>query len=228
MRYFRLIGAALAAVFVLGAAMAVSASALPEILPTTITTFTGKKAGSAEAKLVKANGETVECKEAKGENGTVESNRHLGLFHISFTGCKAFGFVGCTGLGESPGVILSLGSWHVVFDTLKASLSEAGVAVLFLPGEVHFSCSTELVTVAAGGMVLCLILNPTALTKVFEFHCNKASGANRPEETKYYNEAGTLVPITPLSSKKNEGTAEESTEVALGTIEYPEAALLMI
>jgi hypothetical protein len=228
MRHLRLIMAALAALFALSALMAVTAFALPTILGE-VSTFTGKKAtGSGEALLVKANGEEVNCKEAKGSEGTLEANHHLGLFHIAFEKCTtASGLVTCTGLADNSGVILSLGSWHLVYDSLAVSLVNDPVAILFLVGTVHFECAGQLVVVPLGGMVLCLILNPTALTKVFEFHCNKASGANRPEETKYYNEGGTLVAISALLSAKNEGTFEESTEVALGTIEYPLPALIM-
>jgi hypothetical protein len=226
MRFIKLSVAALVAVFALGAVIAASAFALPTILPTTANSFTGKKAGSGEAILEKANGEKVECSKATGNNGTVESNRHLGLFHISFEGCKAFGFIGCTGLGDNSGIILTLGSWHLVYDTLGSSLSSAGVAILFLVGEVHFSCSIELVIVPLGGMVLCLILNPTALTKVFEFHCTKGRNAGEAGETTYYNEAGTLTNIVALTSNKNERGAENSNEQALGFIEFSEAVLL--
>ena len=96
---------------------------------------------------------------------------------------------------------------------------------------VHFVCKTIigeiLNTVFLGGMVLCLIANPTALTKVFEFQC-KEGAADHPLLSKYYNEAGTLVGISPLESSENEGTEAEGALIGNATLEYKEAALLML
>lgn len=225
MRYFKLFGLVLATVCAVGTLTATSAFALPTLLPESVTAFTGK-GGATE--LVKANGTSIKCTSLIGE-GTVEANRHLGEFHLHLGKCTtAAGLFTCTGLGEESGVRLFLVLYHFGFVTLKASLGEAGVAVLLLFNKSeHFECMGKLFIVPLGGMALCLILNPTALTKTFEFHCNKAEG-NRPEETKYYNEEGTLVGISALLLSENEGTAEEATQVGLGTLEYSEAVLLMI
>jgi hypothetical protein len=228
MRYLRLFGVALVALVALGSVMAVSASALPTLLPNTITTFTGKSSGKTKLER-QGSLAAVECNSAKGE-GTVEANGHLGLYHITFEKCTAGGGE-CTGLGDTTGNILSLGSYHLVFDTLKTTLAEAGVAILFLVDNVHFVCKTIigeiLNTVFLGGMVLCLVVNPTALTKRFEFSC-KEGAADHPLESKYYNEAGTLVSISPLESSENEGTEAEGAQVGNATTEYTEAALLML
>jgi hypothetical protein len=227
MRHLRLIMAALTALFALSALMAVTAFALPTILPETVTTFTGKKAaGSAGLELLKLGGGVFSCTAVNGEPGTIEANHHLGLFHLAAEGCKVEGLFNCTGLADNSGVLLTQGSWHLVYDSLAVSLVNDPVAILFLLGEVHFECVGKLLIIPLGGMILCLILNPTALTKVFEFHCNKNTGP-RPEETKYYNEGGTLVGISPLLTAENEKTATEAVEVWLGTIEYPAAVLIM-
>jgi hypothetical protein len=229
MRYLRLFGVALVALCALGSVIAVSASALPTILPTTITAFTGKSSG--KTKLERQGGlAAVECEKAKGE-GTVEANGHLGLYHITFETCTAAGGQ-CTGLGDTAGNILSLGSYHLVFDTLKATLAEAGVAILFLVDNVHFICKVPILgeilqEVFLGGMVLCLVANPTALTKVFEFQC-KEGASDHPLLSKYYNEAGTLVKISPLMSSEGEGTEAEGAQIGNATTEYVEAALLML
>jgi hypothetical protein len=228
MKHLRLFGVALVALVALGAVMAVSASALPTILPTTITEYTGKSIG--ETKLSRQGGlAEVSCTKATGK-GTVEANGHLGLFAITFEKCKAAGGP-CTGLGSAAEDIVSEGSYHLVFDTLGATLGAAGVALLFLPGAVHFICTVPIIgevldVVNAGGMVLCLIANPTALTKVFEFVCKGKGG--KPEGTKYYNEGGTLVSIVPLKSSEMEGTASEGAQSGTATTEYSEAALLML
>jgi hypothetical protein len=229
MRYLRLFGVALVALCALGSVIAASASALPTLLPATIPSFTGKSVGKTELQRQGALA-AVSCSSAKGE-GTVEANGHLGLYHITFEKCTAGGGP-CTGLGDAAETILSLGSYHLVFDTLKATLAEAGVAILFLVDNVHFVCTTIigeiLNTVFLGGMVLCLIVNPTALTKVFEFQCKQGSSSGHPGETKYYNEAGTLVSISPLKSSENEGTQAEAAQIGNATTEYTEAALLML
>jgi hypothetical protein len=228
MHHLRLIGAALTTIFVLGTVMAVSALALPTLLPETITSFTGKKAGSSEIEELKANGETIDCTEDVSSNDTVEANHHLGLYHEHLSGCTAASkLLTCTGLGESSGVILELGSWHLVYDSLAPNLSNDPVAFLFLVDTIHFECGGRLFIIPLGGMQLCLILNPTALTRVFEMHCNKAASANRPEETKYYNEAGALVGIGALTESENEGTAEGDALVGLYTLTLPAAALIM-
>jgi hypothetical protein len=224
MRHLRLSGLLLFAAGAIAAILATTAHALPTILPETITTGTGKSIGETE--LVKANGGSIRCKSGRGFEGTVESNHHLGMFHLALEGCTAEGLFTCTGLGDNSGVVLKLGSWHLVYDTLGASLAQDGVAILSLISTVHFECVGKLFI--ENGMGLCLVLNPTALTKVFEFHCNKAVGAVRPEITKYYNEAGTLVSIRQEEVAENEGTAVDGVIVGLGTVESPEAALIMV
>jgi len=232
MRYLRLFGVALVAACAVCSMMAAAAFALPTILPNTITGWTGASIGETE--LVKANGEPVKCTKAELK-GTVEANGHLGLYTSIFSGCvgESGGLkVKCTGESgpgtDSEGIILSAGSWHLVYDTLSTSLTADGLAILFLTGKVNFKCTSLVkIEVPLGGMVLCLVLNPTALTKIFETHCNKATGLNRPLETKYYNEGGTLVSIVALLSNKNGGAFEESTQLGLGTLVYPEVALLM-
>lgn len=199
----------------------------PKILPEQEHPWTGKLVSSA-AVLEKHNGEGVSCKAATLE-GTGDPGAPTGQFHTHLKECKGPVSSTCTGLGEESGVILSLGSWHLVYDTLKSSLSEAGVAALLSLAEVHFSCKVlsveELVTVPSGGMALCLVANPTA-TRTFEFKCQE-NGKKEPEETKYYNSSGTLVSINRLKAALNEGTAEEAIEVFSGTASLPQNVELM-
>ena len=233
MRYFKLFGLALVAVCAVGVMLASSAFALPTLLignSEEASTWTGENVGNTE---LQSNGAPakVQCEKAVGE-GTVEAKKALGVFHIHFSKChdsvlkKA-----CTGTGDEAGVILTLGTWHLVYDTLKAGLTGSGVAILFLTGKVNFECTGNgaKIEVKEGGMVLCLILNPEALTKIFEFHCKLRSGSTfGPEETKYDNEAGTMISITPLESNLNGGAFTESVQVWLGTTIYPEDTLIMI
>jgi hypothetical protein len=227
MRYWKLFVVALVAVCALGASMAVAASALPTLLPETVTSGTGKNIGSTHLKVVGAGSlETVTCTAATGES-TVESNHHLGLFHIHFKTCSAGGgLLTCTGLGEETGVILALGSYHLVYDTLSVNLAADGVAILYLVDNTHFECGGKLVIVKLGGMVLCLISHPAALTKVSAFNCEERKTGG-PAETKYYNEAGTLTSIAPLLTSEAEGAGKESIQVGEGTNEYTVEVLIM-
>jgi hypothetical protein len=229
MKFVKLFGAALVAACAIVAVVAASAFALPTILPEGAQNWTG--AATSRTKLARQGGlAAVECGRAKGE-GNTQAGKPLGEYHITFEECAAAGGA-CTGLSDRAGTILALGEWHLVFDTLKAQLSEAGVAILFLVNEVHLECNIPLLgkqleTVFSGGMVLCLVENPTALTKTFEFKC-KEKGTNKPELTKYYNNAGALVNITALKSSENEGTQAEAVQVGNWTVTYENAVLLML
>jgi hypothetical protein len=231
MRYWKLVGATIIVLCALGVAMTVSAlGALPLVLPETAKTFTGKSVGTFE--LAKKSGNKIECDSLKAIEGTIEQPKPLGLFHFVIENCTTtvLGQSGeCTGLGDEKGTILSLGSYHLVYD----SLTPLGVAILFLLGAIHLSCTvlgvTALTLMPLGGMVLCLILSPEVLASVYEFHCNQtASGSGVAQESKYYNEGGTLVSISTLLAAENEKTPEQLAEILLATIEYPVDVLLMI
>jgi hypothetical protein len=218
MRHFRLIGLALVAVFASAVALSASASAaLPEILPISTSERTWKGKSVGETKLQKLGGSfEVTCSSATAE-GTEEAGKPLGLFHIDFSGCKAGGISTCTGLGEASGVILALGTWHLVFDTLTPTL---GTATLFLIEPlVHFTCSITNTLVLVLGSVLCLDLSPLTSGVTHEFHCKNNGTVGDPEETEYFNNAGTKVKAELLSNE-NEGTETMSAQIGLGTVTY--------
>jgi hypothetical protein len=229
MKHLGLLGATLIATCAASALLASTALALPSLLIGTVgegaSTWTGENVGQLVAE--KKNGKTITCTSGTGE-GTVEASKPLGQFHVHATGCAGSGFT-CTGEGENSGVILSLGSWHLVYDTLKAGLTGSGVAILSLLSAGKATCGGIVkIEVKAGGMALCLVLNPEALTKRFEGHCNLRSGSFGPEETKYDNAAGTWVAITPVESNENGGAFEETVGVGLATVVLPEDTLIMI
>jgi hypothetical protein len=229
MRHLRLLSVFVVACAV-GALMASSAFALPSLLIGATgegaSSYTGKSIGETE--LLKKNGKNTKCTGATGE-GTVEAQKPLGAFHITFTGCTGSGFT-CTGEGDNSGAILSLGSWHLVYDTLKSGLTGSGVAILFLVGQTKFTCGGLVkVEVKSGGNVLCLIANPELLTKIFTFNCKKrAAEPFGPEETKYDNETGTWVATAELESNENGGAFEPSVQIGTGTDEFKEDTLIMI
>lgn len=214
MKRFRMLGLALMAVFALGAVLSASAFALPELLPQKAgTAFTGASVAGSEPELV--GPATVECKAATATG--VQTNDTSGTFHISFTGCKALGFA-CKGseASDGSGVILTLGSFDYVYDTLTPTL---GVAVLFLPTETSFEC-TALAKIKVKGEVLCLILEPTVSKTEHQFHC-LAEGKKQLEKT-WWNDAGTAQ-TAELTSSLNGGAFSESSEIALAVVTFPAA-----
>jgi hypothetical protein len=228
MRYLGLFCAVLC-VCAVGAVMASSAFALPTLLIGPEEggfTWTGKEIGKVETEI-KSGGQII-CQSATAE-GTVEAKKPLGAYHSDGRDCTLSGNL-CTGTGDEMGTILGLGSWHLVYDTLVAGLAGSGVAVLSLGSAVKFECDGSLfkIEVKAGGMTLCLVLNPTALTKTFELHCNRRAGGFGPEETKYDNASGTWVSITPTEASVNGSAFEETIGVGLATIGLPQDTLIMI
>jgi hypothetical protein len=206
MQRFRILGVALMAVFALSAVMSATASAEVKILPTLTAEekWTGES-GSGTLEVLK--GESIVCAKDKSE-GTFEKEKPLGKFHIDFEGCKTAGGVTCTGLGEASGVILTLGTTHLVWDKLGAEL---GAGVLFLINTTHFLCLFILVTV--DGEVLCLIKPVNTLTKHFEVVC-KPAAAGDPGETTYWNETGTEVKMgeEKLLTHESDGAGVMSSE----------------
>jgi hypothetical protein len=216
MRRFKLLGLALMAVFIAAVAVASTASAaLPKILPETgaARNWTGGSDGTV-IELLAAN--IVKCAEAPA-TGTQEANKPLGTFHIEFKNCTTEkGAVKCTGLGDAAGVILTLGTWHSVFD----NLTTLSAALLFLLEKVHFSCSA-LVLVLVSGELVCLWLEPTSKKATHLFHCVQTATGGQ-EDKHYFNEAGTEV-LAGLTCSTNEAAKEEACfELALGTQTFTE------
>jgi len=216
MRRFKLLGLALMAVFIVAVAITSTASAaLPKILPETgvARNWTGASTGAVE--LLGAT--AVKCNTAPSE-GTQEANKPLGTFHIKFEGCTAEKeAIKCTGLGDTAGVILSLGTWHTVDD----NLSPLSAALLFLIEKVHFNCSS-LVLVLVSGELVCLWLKPTESEKTHSFHCVQLAGGGQ-EDTHYFNEEEKEVKAG-LTCSVNEAAKEEACfELALGSQTFTEA-----
>jgi hypothetical protein len=221
MRRFKLLGLTLMAVFIAAVAVASTASAaLPKILPETgaARNWTGTNSGTVELQ----GGTNTTCTEALA-TGTQEANKPLGSFHIEIRGCTTEkGAIKCTGLGDTAGVVLILGTWHSVFD----NLTTLSAAILFLTERVHFNCSA-LVLVLVSGELVCLWLKPTESAATHAFHCVVTAGKNQEDEA-YFNEAGTEVKAK-LSCSVNEAAKEEAClELALGSQTFTEAVSMDI
>ena len=220
-RRAKLLGLALVAVFASAVAMSASASALtlPENLPVSATerTFTGKAVGATLLQITGGTLEPVECETAPTEGGE-EAGKPLGPFHIHFTKCttKSGGTtVTCTGLSEAAGIILVLGTWHLVFDEKSPELL---TAMLFLLETTHYNCSA-LVLVELTGSVLCLELKVTEQSVTHSFHCIQTSGVQ--SETKYFTSTGAEA-TAALKCSVNHATAVACGQLGLGETTFKE------
>jgi hypothetical protein len=233
MRRSQLLTPALVAVVATAAAVSASAFAaeLPQILPTSATTrtWTGESEGSAEFNSETAEAGvtlTITCEKAPTE-GTEEAGKPLGAFHIHFLGCKStIGgvTVKCTDLNHTtPGEVLALGTWHLVFDRKKGGVfTELTTAVLFLLELTHLSCSS-LVLDELKGELLCLDLKATEKSKTHSFHCI-AEGPKQTEEWCKKDVSGTCTePVVPkLESNTSHSLFRSAAWQALGNDTYTE------
>jgi hypothetical protein len=219
MRRFRIIGLMLASLFIIGGVVSAMAFALPTLL-----NETGELAGvvkytdytNAINRLTKLNGLELPCTSARSE-GEFTKNSVLGPFHITFSACKGLsGLVTCTGTGDATGVILSLGTAHLVYD----SLTTLGVAMLLLLAPTTFVCAT--VTVETKGELLCLISPINSLVLQGTFICKeKAAGDGDPGEVTYWNDAGEPVNVAEgLLANENGGAFEMAGDTAEAFISY--------
>ena len=207
MHRFKILGVALMAVFVLSVVVSATASAAVTILPQKVEVKWTGEGGKGTLEVLKEIF-TIVCQKAKME-GTIEASKPLGLFHIAFEGCKT-SIAACTGLGEAKEVVLLLGTYHLVFDTLGAKLSEAGVGILFLFEPAHLECAGKLFAVE--GQLLCLIKPVNTLTKHFEIVCKKGKEVGDPGEVAYSDESGKEVKMGEelFLLKENEGAGTMS------------------
>jgi hypothetical protein len=170
--------------------------------------------GSKKAVLTKKGGGTITCNESTSTSEM--SSAHLGTFDILFKGnCEAAG-VACKSEDSTEARnILSRGTFHLVYDTLGATLGQAGIAIAFLLKPVKIKCGA-LTTIEVQGCDLALVtpINTDIpaggkATLIVE----QAGGANK--ETRYFNEAGTPLNCSLLSSENGGGfisSGEEAKE----------------
>jgi hypothetical protein len=181
MKRFSLLGAGLLVVLAAAAAMATSAFAVqPSNLSTGVKAFTGLGEGSVVYHGEQGNSTCIA--ELTGEETSNEPP--LGPIHIDFRNCELEPLkTKCTGLGEATaGVILALGTWHLVFDReVGHAFTGLTTATLFLVNVVHFSCGA-LVLIELKGEVLCLDLKPTEANATHSYHCTGANATTANEE----------------------------------------------
>jgi hypothetical protein len=194
------------ALVVLSGIAVLSASAentkmLPEGTTASPVTFT---ATSGEGSFESASGIEVKCKadEATGEG----TSANLGAFHIHFTGCTGLLGSKCTGLGDTEGTILTLGTFH--FWLYKTSGGALSAALVYLVNPTHFECAGVLTIVegcVAGGVSPLESLT-TSLTNTLE------RTKSKQEITKVLPQESTSEIACELTQKTSEGAAGASAE----------------
>jgi len=219
MRRLKLLGLGLVAVFALGAFMSTAALGAAKVLTKAgVESENFKLSGNSvkETKLtVLKSGLAVKCPEVTTE-GEQTGKTLLGTFHLHWKGCTTSLGGTCTGLGDESGLILALGTFHIVFD----SLTTLGLGVLFLVEPLHFTCVvglSELLLVK--GEVLCLATPTNSLTKTITVKCETGPENGDPKETVYWNhETGAEVKmgLEGLLTSKNGGAFEMSAQAGEG------------
>ncbi len=153
----------------------------------------------------------IECPEVATE-AEQEGKTLLGSYHLRWKGCKTSAGGTCTGLGDEAGLVLALGTFHVVLDKVLTEGS-LGLGILFLLEQFHFICSVLFVDhlVLVKGDVLCL-LTPLTPSKAITIKCEGEKGD--PKETVYWNENGEKVELggNSLLSSENGGAFRMSNE----------------
>jgi hypothetical protein len=188
----RFTAASLALATILLAAGATSTTALA--LPTILNSL-GELAGvikytdhSEEIQpFEKLNGKLFRCQSSESE-GEFTKNSLLGPFHVTMERCN--GEFGCTGTGDANGVVLWLGTAHLVYD----SLTTLGVAMLYLLAPTRLTCAS--IPIEAKGELLCLIAPINSLVLGQRVVCEETSSdSGDPKEGIYWNDKGEPINI---------------------------------
>lgn len=230
MKRIRLLGLGLVAVFALSAFMSTTVLGAIQVL---------SKAG-VESEKVKLSGTSakigrlsilksvlaMECTETTIEAEQVGKTL-LGPGHIHWKGCKTNAGGTCTGLGDESGLILALGTAHLVLDKL---LSEGtlGLGMLFLIEALHLTCTVAGINklILVKGELLCLV-GPLTLGTVKTLKCEGKEGD--PKETVYWKENGEKVELglSALLASENDSTFEMAAVEGEGSASANEEIELM-
>jgi hypothetical protein len=186
-----------------------SAQGLPSLLPDPEEPVIADVTSISEAEYVLTNKNQMKC--TTSTVGTLEEeSSSLGSFHMVLKGClgTTSGISAkCTGLGDgTTGEILSLGTYHLVYDT---GGTELGVAALYLQAPTHFTCAGLFLN-AISGQLICLIKEPYVEKTLHEVVCTGASG--KQTET-YLNDSGTTVSPKLSVSEGESGSVEAAWSV---------------
>jgi hypothetical protein len=218
MRHFKLLGAAVAALCMMGIATASTAFALPDI-SVTLTGASYPLHLEVTLLTVKTKLSNVVKETITGEGilvlYTLTELGHLGTFEALFTHTKK-GTEACfseEGSTKDPsGEILTKGSWHLVYTSLPSG-SGLQLGILYLVAPVKIKCGT--IEVSVKGNTLSSVDSLT-LPETTEFTTLsgilKGNGEGKPNINFFYNEGGTSVKAK-LEANFGTGFKEAAEEV---------------
>jgi hypothetical protein len=179
--------------------------------------------GHAELRAVEEP--TITCTGNTGE-GTVSEGGTTGTFALTFTGCKAVGFVPCNTSGAGSGVIkvASSVSHNVYLEDNKTKLG-----ILVTPATTTIICS-GLSSIDVTGSVIGELqkngtekVEPAACNEEkekFDVNFTNLAGNEKTQQWELITKTDTIKgPFYDLSaSTEPSGTAKTATEIAKGTI----------
>lgn len=181
MRYAKLLGLSLVAVFAVGAVAVASASAvLPEFEGPFPNGFTAKELGVGKVETVA--GRTVECGEAE-TSGSINAPKDALVKAILFKKCKstAFGAGNCQTAGHAEGDVTT-----TALLALLGYITKPKVGLLFEPESgvnfATFVCKTILgnENLTVKGTVICELTPVNTKGKSFVLTCKQTKGVQSP------------------------------------------------
>jgi hypothetical protein len=197
----------LIAVFAVSAVISALASAsmtLPTFSGTAATSGTGTGGKGA---LTVSGGASIKCESASASYTL--ATRNSGPVTIDFATCTQGGEE-CHSLGDTGGVILVTGTWHLVLD-VKSSVD--GHYALGELSSLHVECPKSAVKLLlVAGTLLGSTSAHAGSEKVYGLTV-KDNGGTAQEFSEYENNAGTAVK-TGLTTQQEGGKAKESFEEA--------------
>lgn len=225
MQRMKMLGTAIAAMFVFSAVATSVASAAREFLPLgTVANPVEFSAVSGEGKLRTLNALEIKCKKDKGAGKITSAT--LGEFVIDFEECSGPLGVSCADLSraDSTGIIEVKGTFH-----LRMGLSGQPLGLIaFLVNTTHILCALTLVLVL--GCVAGEVAPTETLTNKLEVLLKQTGGENAINSTDKENNENEMESCILLSKKGSEAeeTAGEETHEVLEEFKQNGAAVIAL
>ncbi len=223
MRYLKILGVTLVAMFAFGITATSALAALPDI--------SIELGGTYPLHLNLENNGTTKTRLNNTAGGKLEGVglatlllvtelSSLGTFRATFSGVKQ-GKVACNSEGDAKEVALTKGTFHVVFLTLTSDPEKKlTIGIAFLPELVNLTCGS--VKIKVEGCVVGPITDPATELEDVTLSTGTllGNGKGKQNQSKYYNNEGKLVGCVLLS---NFGTGFVESEENVGETIHMEA-----
>jgi hypothetical protein len=221
MRYFRLLGIAVAALFALGVAMVGSASAAL-LLPEVVITLTG---GTYPIHLdvtilTLSTSLSNETEKLSGKGFLLLylalELTSLGSFAALFLNVLLNSTTSCHSAGDPAGEVLTHGTWHLVYTSLNVNGQPLGLGVLHLVSPLSVECGSLIIKIR--GNALAPLTPPTTGQLTQLTGTLTGNGTGKPTTpTAYYNDEGQ-VKKAKLEANFGSGFLEAAEETGTVTV----------